>query len=167
MRCLIHLLARFIYCFYALHLIITFIIYFLVKKESKFHTIIFFQEPIIPVSNIADNLIEKKTIFVSAYFELEKSKHSKSEYLTWIRRILPIINCRMIIYVNKFFSLNFLINETRQLPEYQQKLFNFNCTYENAYEISCVSNLSKKFEQMHIKDPLQKYHNSNLYIKQI
>lgn len=143
---------------------ITFIIYILIQRFPNFKGSRFVIRSTNLISNKNRNKqIDNRTVFISAYFELEKSKHKKTEYLEWIKRLLPIINCRMIIYTSEYFYLNFFKNEIVQLPEYQQKLFNFNFTYSDAYEIPCISNLSKKFQEMHKHDPLRRYHNPNLY----
>ena len=36
---------------------------------------------------------------VTAYYELEKAKHSKEEYFNWIANFMTI-NCNMVIFVN-------------------------------------------------------------------
>lgn len=147
-----------------LYIIFAFVLFFPVTTiKSLCQFIINFGESFTPANQVLDPLIEKKTVFVSAYFELNKSKHSKNEYLVWIKRLLPIINCRIIIYTSKSFYLAFFKNEINEITQSHQKLFNFNFTYQNAYEIPCIANLKSEFEKMHNKDLYKEIHNPDLY----
>ena len=102
-------------------------------------------------------------VIVSAYFPLNKSKHLKSEYVIWIRSFLRLINCKTIIYTTNTFYEQFYKKETNKIFKGRRKLFNFNCSYNDIYDVPIMKNLSNTYKQIHKKDPEKGHHYPELY----
>lgn len=108
-------------------------------------------------------LFSHDVVIVSAYFPLNKSKHLKSEYVIWIRSFLRIINCKTIIYTTNTFYEQFYRKEASKLFKGRQKLFNFNCSFNDIYDVPIMRNLSNAYKQMHKIDPEKSHHYPELY----
>ena len=102
-------------------------------------------------------------LVVSAYFPLEKSKRSLSEYEKLIRYFLLIMNCKTLIYTTTKFYEEYYSKEIRKLPIHKQNLFIFNCTYNDIFEAPSVKNLKEAYQKVHEIDRENFRHNPNLY----
>lgn len=102
-------------------------------------------------------------IVVSAYFPLERSKRNQSEYKHLIRYFLRVMNCQTLIYTTKKFYNEYYINELNSLTPQKQRLYVFNCTFDDIFEVPCVKNLKEAYQKVNEIDPENFRHNPRMY----
>lgn len=119
----------------------------------------------IPFKNEIKLMNQKITdvLVVSAYFPLEKSKRNQSEYKYLIKYFLRVMNCNTLIYTTRKFYEEYYLNELKSLPVEKRKLFLFNCTFNDIFEVPCVKNLTEAYQKVHEIDREKFRHNPRLY----
>lgn len=93
---------------------------------------------------------------VTAYYEIEKSKHSKENYFNWIKNFMTINNY-MVIFVNDEIQKNKIYNLRL---DYMDKTKIIILPFEELYCYQFMDYWNKDYE----RDIEKQLHNQNLYI---
>lgn len=93
---------------------------------------------------------------VTAYYEIEKSKHSKENYFNWIKNFMTINNY-MVIFVNDEIQKNKIYNLRL---DYLDKTKIIILPFEELYCYQFMDYWNKDYE----RDIEKRFHNQNLYI---
>lgn len=93
---------------------------------------------------------------VTAYYEIEKSKHSKENYFNWIKNFMTINNY-MVIFVNDEIQKNKIYNLRL---DYLDKTKIIILPFEELYCYQFMDYWNKDYE----RDIEKQFHNQNLYI---
>lgn len=93
---------------------------------------------------------------VTAYYEIEKSKHSKENYFNWIKNFMTINNY-MVIFVNNEIQKNKIYNLRL---DYMDKTKIIILPFEELYCYQFTDYWNKDYE----RDIEKQFHNQNLYI---
>ena len=101
--------------------------------------------------------MNKDITIVTCYLDINKSKHSKENYKTWIKNYITIIkNNNIVIYSNCENTIN-LINKIRNNYLNKTKIVRINL--ENLYTYKYINYFIKDNK----RDP-EKYHTTELYL---
>lgn len=99
--------------------------------------------------------MENNITIVSCYYKLDKSKHSHTKYLLWIKNMLQNIETPMVI----FYDENDEIKQTLLSYRGEKPMYLINRPIEDFY----VTNQDWDWDAEYKKDWKKKIHNTNLY----
>ncbi|KAF8161545.1 hypothetical protein B0H34DRAFT_841064 [Crassisporium funariophilum] len=113
----------------------------------------------IPITNEppAPEPPKSSILLVTAMFPIPKSKHSKKEYDTWVKRFLGPITTDIYMYT------------TPALEEHVRKYrgnnltITINTTYASPFDIPPLNGTEEKYKKMQKKDRQRKVHSTALY----
>ncbi|KAF8632486.1 hypothetical protein AX15_001855 [Amanita polypyramis BW_CC] len=98
-----------------------------------------------------------RILLVSALFPLAKSKHSQSEYESWLKRFLGQISTEVYFFTSP--SLSSVISSTRP-PNY---LITINTTFSAPFDIPPLRDFEQRYAQMYEQDRERLIHSPELY----
>ena len=114
----------------------------------------FDQLPLLP-QNISE---QNEITVVTAYFPLEKAKHSQSDYQSWLKNLFSFCQSPMIIFTTtKFHSTLYQLRRNGSLPSF------FVIDYPSPLHMPPIKPLISTFQEQHQQDPEYAYHSIELY----
>ncbi|KAF8161543.1 hypothetical protein B0H34DRAFT_841050 [Crassisporium funariophilum] len=113
----------------------------------------------IPINNEPPATVPPKSsiLLVTAMFPISKSKHSKKEYDTWVKRFLGPITTDIYVYTTP------VLEEHVRKYRGNNLTITINTTYASPFDIPPLNGTEEKYKKMQKKDRQRKVHSTALY----